>query len=231
MQNRHYMTAHDSIEEGKSGKTRRKSSFMFSFEDLMTDSTCALKDTRYPTVRMRKQSSEEKSRTSAHIEAQQLESARIVALGRSVSVDSRRGRCEQARRNLYISEGQRSSDLGSLFDLSTANCKTPPPSRVASFCSTYSGVRKRNESVISSVTSSAVPLDEVPTKKCDNFIDEKEEDDYIDDDVISMSVSQNHPIVSCWNKFSRILGLSLCADPRFAIVVISVMCMTVGELD
>jgi hypothetical protein len=28
---------------------------MFSFEDLMTDSTSALKDTRYPTVTMRRQ--------------------------------------------------------------------------------------------------------------------------------------------------------------------------------
>lgn len=225
------MTTHDSIEEEKSEKIRRKSSFMFSFEDLMTDSTCALKDTRYPKVRMRRQSGEDKSQTSGHNEAQELESARIVALGRSVSVASRRGRCEQARRNRYISEGQCSSDLGSLFDLSTAKCKTPPPSRVASFCSTYSGVRRRNESVISRVPSSAVPLEEVPPKKNDNFIDEKEEDNYLDDDVMSMSVSQNHPIVSCWNKFSRMLGLSLCTDPRFTIVVISVMSMSVGELD
>ena len=92
---------------------------MFSFEDLMTDSTSALKDTRYPTVSMRRQNSSV---------ANDFEPIKIVTLGRSVSVASRRGRCEQARRNRYISECS-GSDVGSVFDLRT-KCKTPPPSRV-----------------------------------------------------------------------------------------------------
>ena len=220
---RHFSTQHST--EDKPGKVRRKSSFMFSFEDLMTDSTCALKDTRYPTVTMRRQIDEDRFRSTTEVT---FEPAKIVTLGRSVSVASRRGRCEQARRNRYISESQCSgSDLGSLFDLSTSKCKTPPPSRAPSFCSNYSGFRRRKESVISSVTSAGVAVDDV-TKKRDDLLDEKEEDEFLD--VELSSETSDHPVVSCWNNLSRLLGLSLCDDPRFAIVVISVMSMSVGEL-
>jgi hypothetical protein len=192
---------------------------MFSFEDLMTDSTCALKDTRYPTVTMRRQIDEERFRSPNEAT---FEPARIVTLGRSVSVASRRGRCEQARRNRYISESQCSgSDIGSLFDLSTSKCKTPPPSRALSFSSNYSGFRRRKDSVTSA------NVDDV-TKKHEDLIDEKEEDEFLDVEL-SSETSERHPVVSCWNNVSRMLGLSLCDDPRFAIVVISVMSMSVGE--
>ena len=193
---------------------------MFSFEDLMTDSTSALKDTRYPTVSMRRQNSSV---------VNEYEPARIVTLGRSVSVASRRGRCEQARRNRYISECS-SSDVGSIFDLSTSKCKTPPPTRVHSFCSVNSSYgRRRKESVISSATSAGLVLDDVPRKR-DLIEEEKEEDEEEDDLDVTTVTPDRHPIVGCWNYISQFLGLSLCQDHRFAIVVISVMSMSVGEI-
>lgn len=135
----------------------------------------------------------------------------------------------KARRNRYISECS-SSDVGSIFDLSTSKCRTPPPTRVHSFCSMYSSYgRRRKESVISSATSTGLAVENVSRKQ--NLIAEEKENDEEDDYLeVTTPMPDLHPIVSCWNYISQFLGLSLCQDLRFAIVVISVMSMSVGEL-
>jgi hypothetical protein len=110
---------------------------------------------------------------------------------------------------------------GSLFAESTYHCKTPPPSRVPSFCSTYSGVRRRKESVISSVTSQGAGEAD--------FVNKEEEEDYNDDDLHLTPAPKENRLTSCWHSLSQLIGLYLCKDPRFIIVVISVMSMSVGE--
>ena len=104
--------------------------------------------------------------------------------------------------------------------------------RSQSFCSTNSGFgRRRNESVISSATSVGLVLDDVPRKRDDLIVEEKEDDFDDDDDYLEVTTvtTERHPIVSCWQQISRLLGLSLCQDLRFAVVVLSVMSMSVGE--
>lgn len=212
---------HQSVpKEEQMSKKQRNSSFIFSFEDLMTDSTCILKDTRYPTVSVRRESNVLDQ--FKPMNETEYESGRIVPLGRSVSVLSRRGRSEQVRRNRYISDCQSSSGAGSIFDLSTAKFQTPPPSRVASFCSNYSsaGLRRRKESSL----STAVGFD---VCKDTSVISEKDEEEDLVESV-SSPVEAENLFHSCWHSFSRILGLSLCEDLRFVIVVISVMSMSVG---
>ena len=121
-----FLSVQESIEE-KEEKPRRKSSFMFSFEDLMTDSTCALKDTRYLKLSSRRKTVTDDV-TQRRIDdvarrndvTHEFENGRIVPLGRSVSVLSRRGRCEQARRSQY---GRYNSESGTYFLHLTTNKK------------------------------------------------------------------------------------------------------------
>jgi len=49
-----------------------------------------------------------------------------------------------------------------------------------------------------------------------------EEEDLVDDAATTES-SYVHPVASCFSCISRTLGLTLCTDPRFVIVVVSVM--------
>ena len=117
---------------------------------------------------------------------------------------------------------------GSLFDVSTSKCKTPPPSRVPSFCSAYSGSRRRKDSIISSVASQGVGDD--TQSKYDDFINEKEEEGYLDvDDLRITKSSKESRLATCWHSLSQLIGLYLCNDPRFIIIVISVMSMSVGK--
>ena len=119
---------------------------------------------------------------------------------------------------------------GSLFDVSTSKCKTPPPSRVPSFCSAYSGSRRRKDSIISSVASQGVGDD--TQSKYDDFINEKEEEGYLDvDDLRITKSSKESRLAACWHSLSQLIGLYLCNDPRFIIIVISVMSMSVGKND
>ena len=85
----------------------------------MTDSTCALKDTRYLKLSTRRKTVTDDV-TQRRIDdvtrrndvTNEFEHGRIVPLGRSVSVLSRRGRCEQARRSQY---GRYNSESGKYF--------------------------------------------------------------------------------------------------------------------
>ena len=101
-------------------------------------------------------------------------------------------------------------------------CKTPPPSRAPSLCSNYSGLLRRKESVTSQ--------GDVDDKCVDDLVNQKEEDYLgVDDLRITSPAEKQNRLATCWHSLSQLIGLYLCKDPRFIIIVISVMSMSVGK--
>jgi hypothetical protein len=77
-----------------------------------------------------------------------------------------------------------------------------------------------------SATTGGLVLDAVPGKRGDDLIEEEE--DYLD--VTSVTTTEPRSATSCLSSLSQKLGMSLCEDLRFAIVVVSVMSMSVGKI-
>jgi MFS family permease len=187
----------------------RVPSMIFSIEDMTTDSTCVLKDNRHPSV----------SSVNSSTGTVPLSVGRVVNLNRSLSSATDSHVAARSRnsfriknghkRQRYMSEGHDDGlirrDSGR-FVLSSSRGPSIYTSLELGLAEAPTPIREENEYS--------------PKEKSETKEEEEEEEE---EEEVKLSCAKR-----VWNGINKYLDLSLVKDPFFVIMVISVMCMSVG---
>ncbi len=179
---------------------RKKSSFMFSCEDIMVDSTSILKDSRHP------------SHTHLSSIPGLRQTHRVVTLNRTQSAAGDVVSCRRSNtinrptRQRYYSE----SEKDPYFEMSKNN----------SVCN----LSKSSSNKVSLIGSSELVAEADNNNKNDLLKDGEEECE----ENVEGAQSQNKSSSVLCNCCAKYLDLSLCKNPVFVIIALSVMLMAIG---